>query len=90
MEATKILNADLLDILFDNKNKDYGAYNLRRTYNKRITTALLITAGITALLFIATFVANSLGHKEKAGFDIPDVTIVSISQDPENQESKNQ
>jgi len=28
MEANTILYADLLDILFDGKNKEYGAYQL--------------------------------------------------------------
>lgn len=30
MEANTILYADLLDILFDGKNKEYGAYQLRK------------------------------------------------------------
>ncbi|MDR0793230.1 MAG: energy transducer TonB [Chitinophagaceae bacterium] len=40
MEKNKILQADLLDILFDDRNKSYGAYELRRTYSKRIAIAL--------------------------------------------------
>ena len=41
MEVNKILSADFLDILFDGRNKEYGAYELRKTYNKRITIALM-------------------------------------------------
>ncbi len=37
MEANKILSADVLDLIFEGKNKDYGAYDLRKTYNRRIT-----------------------------------------------------
>ena len=33
MEANKILKADILDIIFEGKNKSYGAYELRKTYN---------------------------------------------------------
>lgn len=40
MQADNILKADVLDILFEHKNKNYGAYNLRRTYNKRLCAAL--------------------------------------------------
>jgi len=29
MEAKQILKSDLLDILFEGKNKEYGAYELR-------------------------------------------------------------
>lgn len=43
MEATKILTADFLDILFENRNKQYGAYALRISYNKRLMTALIVT-----------------------------------------------
>lgn len=49
MEANKILSADILDLIFEYRNKDYGAYNLRKTYNRRITRALIITASIAAL-----------------------------------------
>jgi protein TonB len=39
MDSNKILSADLLDILFEGKNKDYGAYQLRKTYNNRLGIA---------------------------------------------------
>ena len=28
-------------LIFDDRNKSYGAYDLRKTYNKRITKALV-------------------------------------------------
>ena len=37
MEPNKILKSDVLDLLFENRNKEYGAYELRRKYNKGIT-----------------------------------------------------
>lgn len=48
METSKILNSSLLDILFDGRNKAYGAYELRNTYGARLRTALIITGGIVA------------------------------------------
>ncbi|HEX6426861.1 MAG TPA: energy transducer TonB, partial [Niastella sp.] len=36
MEISTILTADILDILFDGRNKEYGAYDLRRTYRRRL------------------------------------------------------
>jgi len=42
MEPNKILKADVLDIIFDNRNKMYGAYELRKNYHKRIRNALFI------------------------------------------------
>jgi periplasmic protein TonB len=62
MEANKILTANVLDIIFDGKNKDYGAYQLRSCYKKRLTKALLIT-GSTLLLFLGgTVLANILNN----------------------------
>ncbi len=40
MEAGKILSADILDIIFDGRNKNYGAYVLRKSYNTRLAKAL--------------------------------------------------
>ncbi|MEO6670461.1 MAG: energy transducer TonB [Ferruginibacter sp.] len=40
MKPENILEADLLDIIFENKNKHYGAYSLRKQYNERLYKAL--------------------------------------------------
>ena len=61
METNKILSANILDILFEGKNKDYGAYDLRKTYNKRIGTALCITAIIIAIFTLA-FTGSKVNH----------------------------
>lgn len=52
MTAQQILAADVLDILFEERNKAYGAYNLRRTYNQRLLTSLLFTFSVVFLLMI--------------------------------------
>jgi protein TonB len=54
MEINKILSADILDILFDGRNKEYGAYELRKSYNKRITYALVATFAAVLLLFVGS------------------------------------
>ncbi len=64
MEANKILKADLLDILFDGRNKEYGAYELRKTYNRRITIALIVTVVIISVIFIGSVIANNLSAND--------------------------
>ncbi len=59
MDANNILTANLLDILFEGKNKAYGAYELRKTYNKRISSSLIITMSVIAILMIGSAIANS-------------------------------
>lgn len=66
METNKILGADFLDILFEGKNKEYGAYELRKTYNRRIRTSLLVTIGLVIVLFLASFIAKKMEEKEAA------------------------
>jgi len=52
MTSNEILKADVLDILFDNRNKQYGAYILRKNYNKRLGLALGASLSTVLLLFI--------------------------------------
>jgi protein TonB len=81
MEANKILSSDILDILFENKNKDYGAYNLRRTYNKRITRALIITASIALLAVGGSLLASKLTDKGDKKIKIQEVTLADVKQE---------
>lgn len=40
MNAETILHSDVLDIIFENRNKQYGAYPLRKEYDKRLLQAM--------------------------------------------------
>jgi periplasmic protein TonB len=60
MEANKILKSTYLDILFEGRNKEYGAYDLRKTYNKRIKVALASTVVILVLIFVVSVIADKL------------------------------
>jgi protein TonB len=63
MHAHKILKVDVLDILFAGRNKEYGAYDLRKTYNKRISIALIITIVTISGLFIASVISNRFSER---------------------------
>jgi protein TonB len=52
MEKHLIPHADLLDIIFDGRNKEYGAYEIRKTYNNRLGKALLFTAAVCMILIV--------------------------------------
>jgi protein TonB len=56
MKAAFILKADLLDIIFENRNKDYGAYPLRKYYHERLYKALGITFLFISLLSLYVFI----------------------------------
>lgn len=64
MNAIKISGNDFLDILFEGRNKEYGAYDLRRKYNKRLRNAIAGTAAV-ALIFVGGYViSNRLSTSE--------------------------
>jgi len=64
MEPNKILSAQLIDLVFDDRNKEYGAYELRKTYSRRIKKSLVITTVVAALAFGGAVLANSVKKRE--------------------------
>ena len=78
MDINKIMSADILDILFEGRNKQYGAYELRKTYNKRLAKALLITAAIGLLIFLVSVVYSFVGKGQKETFDVVDTQMAEI------------
>jgi periplasmic protein TonB len=85
MEANKILTADILDLVFEDRNKEYGAYALRKTYNKRIRNALIITASIALLALLGSLLANTLNKGPKVKIS-DELTIENIEQKEEKKE----
>lgn len=83
MEPNKILKSDLLDLLFEDRNKAYGAYELRKTYNRRMTTALVITMGAFLLIILSSFLAKQLEPDENTKVAVRDVVLEDIKQEEE-------
>jgi protein TonB len=80
MEANKILSADILDLIFEDRNKDYGAYDLRKTYSKRIWMALIITASVALLALLGSFLMDQFEGK-KSEVEIKEVTLQDLKQE---------
>jgi periplasmic protein TonB len=51
MKAEEILKSQWLDILFENRNKEYGAYTLRKAYNMRLIKSVAAALVLALLLF---------------------------------------
>jgi protein TonB len=82
MEAKQILKADILDIIFEGRNKSYGAYELRKTYHKRITAALIGTVVLIILLLVAGAIANKLNKENTIDqLKTSEVTLQQIQPD---------
>lgn len=87
MDVNKILTADILDIVFEGRNKEYGAYQLRRTYNKRITYAIIGTVLVCLLFLVGSLVANS-GDKDKTQIFVEDVSLEDVKQEDKKPEPR--
>ena len=87
MEANKILSSDILDIIFEGKNKEYGAYNLRRTYNRRVTWALIITAAVALLIFLSSLLANAIKNSKKLDIVVKDISLSEVKKEEKKPET---
>lgn len=77
MDAKKILNSDLLDIIFEGKNKAYGAYQLRRTYTKRVVISLACVLGLIVVVFGGSAILSKK-KKHKTSILVEDVKMAKV------------
>ena len=80
MEINKILTADILDIIFDGKNKQYGAYELRKTYNSRLTKAIIITVSLVLLALFGTILSDFIAKNSKVEIEVLDTQMAEVKQ----------
>lgn len=72
-------NKTLLDIVFSHRNKQYGAYELRSNYSKRMNKSLLITLGLVGVL-VSSFAFGRDEQIEKPIYATTEVTITEVDQ----------
>ncbi|MCG9793044.1 energy transducer TonB [Flavobacterium algicola] len=60
MSKSSIYESDWINLVFENKNKEYGAYQLRQESTKTTITALLVSLSFCALLIAVPKVLHSL------------------------------
>ncbi len=64
MESNKILQSDVLDIIFEQKNKQYGAYELRKNYHRRARKSVMIVAIIAFVISSVPLIAGLFDKDE--------------------------
>ena len=84
MEANKILTSNLLDIIFDGRNKEYGAYELRKNSNRRLIKAMSWMATVTLLLFLSSFLLNRRSGTKIQALVVADVQLEEVKQEVKN------
>jgi periplasmic protein TonB len=79
MRANKTLKVDLLDIIFAGRNKEYGAYDLRKTYSKRLSIALVITIVTISGSIMGAVIKDRLSEKEAAAvMHVKDISLEAV------------
>jgi len=70
------------DIVFEHRNKNYGAYILRTGYSKNVSIAVGIAMGLVVLFFALPYIINLLTPAEK--IDVADLKpkVISLDQPP--------
>ena len=85
MDVNKILSTDLLDLIFEGRNKEYGAYELRKQYNSRLTKAVIFTFGGLLLIFLTSFLINAAADRNKGKVEVQEVQLTDIQQEEKNE-----
>lgn len=80
MKPELILRSDLLDLVFENRNKDYGAYLLRKEYPRRLMMAMGATT-LLILLIIFLMAARLVPEKEQAQA-LPELYVIDYNIPP--------
>lgn len=80
MKNVSIYEKKWLDLVFEGKNKEYGAYKLRQEDNKTTITAFLVSVSFVLVLIGGGLFLSSFGKKtiEPKNNDIP-IIIVKLS-----------
>ncbi|NOT51523.1 MAG: energy transducer TonB [Chitinophagaceae bacterium] len=83
MQTNKILSAPLIDLVFDGRDKDYGAYELRKNYSKRISKAMIITLTLAALISGSVILASTTKKNRIVQRVGPEVELAEAPKEPE-------
>ena len=79
MNQQTILQSNLLDIIFENRNKEYGAYSLRKSYQSRLTVAVFVTVSLAislSLLLLSQNPSRVFAMEDRPVF-MPDTKVVN-------------
>ncbi len=85
---TNVVSEGRNNLVFADRNKDYGAYDIRRRYNRNITVALAITIGAFAVLVSIPTIMSLLNDKKDELVTAVDITPTDLTAPPPVDESE--
>ena len=75
------------DIVFENRNRNYGAYKLRRDYDGNVIKAFLITVGAVLLITGHSLIKDLFVNKEAAPLEV-NLDVITFQRPPEILDAK--
>jgi protein TonB len=88
MNSNTILKADILDIVFEKRNKLYGAYSLRKFYPNRLKLALGLMFLVAAAFSAFTFIPKKANRIVGSIYEIPPPELHKVKEDVKEPEKK--
>ena len=85
METNHTASENLNDLIFENRNKAYGAYAIRNSYNDNVSIALLIALLLSASLSFVTFLFSKndkISSFAQGQVIVPEVFIMPVDLTP--------
>jgi len=92
METNDNSFENLNDLVFENRNKEYGAYMIRKSYNDNLLFALFSAASLIGIITLAAFLFtknNNNGPNIQGQVALPDSVSIAVNlTPPETPETK--
>ncbi len=82
------MKSDILDILFENRNKAYGAYDLRKFYAHRLKTALGFMMLIAIAFSAFTLLPQKSNRVTEIIYSFPETELPPVNEKPKEQVKK--
>lgn len=82
MENNKYVNASLDDIVFEGRNREYGAYIIRKIYSKHVTRGLIIACLLFVSILAFPVIRNKFFPKEKVVVEEKIVDVNTLENPP--------
>ncbi|TAD92154.1 MAG: energy transducer TonB [Bacteroidetes bacterium] len=83
MQKEMILKASLLDLVFEGRNKAYGAYELRSHYAGRLGKAVGTVMVLSVAVVLSSFFAKKPGATQGSLVQVDSITLVEAHINPE-------
>lgn len=81
MEAKNAKNITLDEIVFEGRNKDYGAYSLRKNYSRYLTRAALIGIGLFGGALLAAWGFNRYAANKQEDLQSVEIDLSKLKED---------